>query len=419
MNKSKLRVLRAFVVIICGIRKQHKGFALKVFILMGLNALLLSTALGATKATVAFDTRIPGKKKAIHTWGEDATWINMHNAHATEKHAGDMVDFVRIGFYLHEPYNDDGSLSSGQIKMLNEALKFVAVIGEKLPVMLSPNNEKGIVDWYKKSDGSANIERWYNVMLKSREYVESKGHKVVALEVFNEPDWKKWNMGDKKDLDELLERCEDWDVLRVGPSTLSPNSARNWYDVIEKNVDCGSTHTLGGSMELYLDFIKAVQKDRKTFMNPEVHSLVEVIVGAEVGIDSACWWDQINAGRAAFMKACQGKRIAYECVEENWSAACVYRGEDGILYGFASTNERTNGKPTSYKFVCKNEDVTYCLNGNKEEAEFREKGEAFWVQAKDDSGEKKTITKWFTIVPGKVAAPERRRQTIDPSLLDF
>ncbi len=392
---------------------------MKIFILLGLNALMLLTALGVTTETVKFDTRNQGSKKAIEIWGIDATWINFHNAHASLKNAGEQIDYIRIGFFLHEPYNEDGSLSQGQIERLDKSLEFVNVVDKRMPIMLSPNNMRGIVDWYKEPDGSANIERWYNVMLKSREYVESKGHKVIALEVFNEPDWKSWNMGKMEDLDELFELCEDWGVLRVGPATLSPTPAANWYQEIRTNIDCGGTHTLGGSMKQYIDFIRIVKKDRKHFKNPEVHALVEVIVGVEEGMDSVCWWDQINTCRAAFMKACQGRRIAYECVEENWSAACVYRGLDGVLYGFASTNERTNGKPTSYKFICKNEDVTYCLNGDLEKGEFRKKGEIFWVQAKDESGNKRFITKWFTIVPGKISAPERRRPSIDPSLLDF
>ncbi len=394
---------------------------MKKWIFTGLMAALLSTASGETSATVTFDTRVPGKTKSIKTWGIDATWLNFYNARASARNAGEMIDFIRIGFYLHEPFNEDGSLSAGQIEMLDKSLEFVNTVDKNLPLMLSPNNMKGIIEWYKEADGRANIERWYHVMLKTREYVELKGYRVVALEVFNEPDWKKWNMGTKEDLNELFERCEDWGVLRVGPATLSTGPAESWYEAIRKNIDCGGTHTLGGSMKQYIDFIQTVKKDRKHFKNPEVHALVEVIVGAEEGLDSVCWWDQINVGRAAFMKACQGRRIAYEVVEENWSAACVYRGPDDVLYGFAGTNERTNGKPTRYKFVCRNEDVTYCLNGNRKKGEFRKKGEPFWVQAKDDSGEKKTITRWFTIVPGKIAtpAPARRRHAIDPSLLDF
>lgn len=190
-------------------------------IALGLNALLIGsvTAFGATTKTVKFDTRNAGESKAVTNWGEDATWVNYYNAKKSAEYAGSEIDFVRIGFYLHEPYNEDGSLSAGQIEMLDSALKFADMIDAKIPIMLSPNNEKGILDWYKKSNGSARIDRWYNVMLKSKEYVEARGHKVVAVEAFKEPDWKKWNMGGQDDLDELLELCEDWGVERVGPST--------------------------------------------------------------------------------------------------------------------------------------------------------------------------------------------------------
>lgn len=369
----------------------------------GVSVLLLGAvaATGETTKTVKFSTRDAGETKAIHSWGEDATWINYYNARKSAQYAGDEIDFVRIGFYLHKPCNDDGSLSSGQIEMLDKALKFVDMIDPALPIMLSPNNEKGIIDWYKAPGGGANVERWYNVMIRTKDYVEARGHKVIATEVFNEPDWAKWNMGRKKDMEELLELCKGWKVLRVGPSTLSSNQAESWYDAIDKELDAGSTHTLNGTMEQYIDFIEDVKGDRKAFMNPEVHALVEVIVGAEEGLDHACWWDQINEGRAHFMRACQGKRLAYVAVEKNWSAACIYRGPDEVLYGFASTNERNNGIPTRYKFVCANEDVTYCLDGDTSRGVFRKKGQPFEVQAKVEGEGKESITKWFTIIPGK------------------
>lgn len=359
-------------------------------------------ALGETTKAVKFDSLDVGESKVIENWGEDATWVNYHNAKKSAQHAGSLINFVRMGFYLHEPYNDDGSLSRGQTKKLDGALKFAKMIDEKIPVMLSPNNEEGIISWYKNSDGSARVDRWYNVMEKSREYIEARGHKVVSIEVFNEPDWKPWKMGGKDDLEELSKLCRKWNVLRIGPSTLSSNQADSWYDDVHRQLEVGSTHTINGTMNEYIDFIGTVKK-RKLFMNPEVHSLVEVIVGAEEGIDAACWWDQINEGRAAFMKACQGKRLAYVTVEKNWSAACVYRDPDGILYGFASTNERDNGVPTSYNFSCTNEDVTYYPEGDTSKGEFRRRGEPFQVQAKIRGKGKESITRWFTIVPGKGA----------------
>ena len=373
--------------------------------ILSTSALLLASSIlsfAQTTQKISFKTTDRGVEKSIKDWGIDATWINLYNAKASSKNAGDQIDFIRIGFYLHKPTNDDGSLSKGQIKLLDEALHFVHLVDKKMPIMLSPNNEKGIIDWYKEPDGSANVKRWYNVMIKTKEYVESKGHKVISVEAFNEPDWKNWNMGKKDDFNELLKMCKDWGVLRVGPSTLSANSAPAWYDKIRRNIEVGGTHTLGGcSMTQYVDFLKKAKRNRKTFMNPEVHSLVEVIVGAEEGMDSVCWWDQINKGRAAFMKACQGTRIAYEAVKDNWSAGCVYRGPDNVLYGFASTNERTNGKETKYKFICSDEDVTYYPSGDLKKGIFKKRGEPYEIQAKVEGEGKKSITKWFTIVPTK------------------
>jgi len=231
-----------------------------------------------------------------------------------------------------------------------------------------------ISDWYKNKDGSANIDRWYHVMEKTRDYVEKKGYKVILLEPFNEPDWKKWNMGNRDDLDKILKKCKDWDVARCGPSTLSTTPVLKWYDDIKRNVEYGATHSLGGTMQEYIDFIARLRRDKKKFMNPEVHSLVEVIVGLEYGIESVCWWDQVNIERAAFMRACLGKRLAYEEVNKNWSAACVYRDpkSEKLLHGFVSTNERSNGRTTKYNFICEDNDVTYYMNGNKENGIFRE-----------------------------------------------
>ena len=373
----------------------------RVSLLLLLGLIFASPASAQVTVPVKFNTREKGEDKKIGHWGVDATWLNFYNAKFSKKNAGDDIDFVRVGFYLHEKTNQDGSLSAGQIKMLDDSLKYVHMIDAKLPLKLSPNNMKGVIDWYKNPDGSANLGRWYNVMEKTKEYLEAKGHKIIAIEVFNEPDFKRWNMGNRADLNKLSQMCKDWDVLRVGPCTLSTTPLVPWYKAIEANIDAGATHTLGGKMKEYTDFIKGVKRRKKQFINPEVHSLVEVIVGAEEGMDAACWWDQINVGRAAFMRASEGKRIAYVPVEQNWSAACVYRAPDGVLYGFASSNERTNGKETIFNFVCSNVDATYYLYGKSDKAVFRKKGKPFAVQAKDESIGKKSITHWFTIVPAK------------------
>ena len=347
----------------------------------------------ATKS-IKFNTRNKGESKPVHEWGIDATWASWNNTQESVRNAGDEIDFVRVGFYMHEQYNDDGRLSSDQVHKLDEALNCAKIVGPHVPIMISPHNEQGIIDWYKDSD----FDRWYHVMEKTRDYIESKGHKVVYVEAFNEPDYPKWNMGTKDDLDELLKRLGKWKVLRVGPSVMNCDGAGAWYDAVDRNLDAGSTHTLYGSMKQFINFMEDVKRDRKKAFCPELHSIAEAMAGADVGVDYMSWWGPVNEARANFMRACQGSRLAYVAVEQNWSAACVYRAPDGTLYGFAGANERENGITTKYKFVCTNEDATYYLNGEMDHGAFRKRGESFEVEAKPPNGERSL---WLKIVPGR------------------
>jgi len=366
--------------------------------LAGLVAVLfLSTAdslWAVTSKTIKFDTRLKGEKKSVREWGIDATWASWHNTQESVRNAGDEIDFVRIGFYMHEPYSSDGSLSRDQISKLDEALKCAKMVAPRIPIMISPHNEQGIIDWYKESG----YDRWYHVMVKTREYIEAQGHEVIYLEAFNEPDYTQWNMGTADDLDALFERLEDWKIMRVGPSVMNCDAAEPWYDEIDQNVDAGSTHTLYGSMDAFTDFMEDVRRDRKIAFCPELHSIAEAMAGADAGVEYMSWWGPINEARAAFMRACQGVRLAYEPVERNWSAASVYRAPDGTLHGFAGTAERENGITTEYRFVCTNEDVTYYLDGDMKNGQFRRRGEAFEVQAKP--GGEGPISRWVKIVSG-------------------
>lgn len=358
---------------------------------------LAASTWDASAKTVKFNTRDAGKSKPITNWGIDATWASWNNTQESVKNAGPEIDFVRIGFYMHEKYDADGSLSSDQIAKLDNALNVAKIVDPKVPIMMSPHNEEGIIDWYKNDDGSAHLERWYHVMEKTREYIESKGHKVVFVEAFNEPDYGEWNMGTQEDLNELLEQLGKWKVVRVGPSVMSTSQAEPWYDEIDRNLESGSTHTLYGTMEEFTDFIDEVKGDRKKAFCPESHSIVEAMAGADAGLDYCAWWGPIDVARANFMRACQGKRLAYVPEEDHWSAACVYRDPDGALHGFIGANERENGITTTYKFVCSNEDVTYYPDGEMENGQFRKRGEAFEIQAKPPEGER---SQWIKIVPG-------------------
>ena len=56
--------------------------------------------------------------------------MDYYNARASIKHAGDQIGFIRVGFFMNEPTNKDGSLSKGQIEKLDATMKFVKMVGE-------------------------------------------------------------------------------------------------------------------------------------------------------------------------------------------------------------------------------------------------------------------------------------------------
>ena len=46
------------------------------------------------------------------------------------------------------------------------------------------------------------------------------------------------------------------------------------------------------------------------------------------------WWGVAEWTRGNFVKACQGRRIGYAENIRNWTAASVYRRQDGEVKGF-------------------------------------------------------------------------------------
>lgn len=365
-------------------------------IIHALAAVIGTAGVARGDETLRFNTRDPGLVREIRHWGIDLTWASPKNTRESVANAGPEIDFVRIGFYMHEPLTDEGELSAGQVKKLKHALHCARMVGEKVPVMMTPHNEEGIIDWYKNPDGSVRMDRWLGAMEKTRDWIISQGHRFVIVEAFNEPDFKKWNMGTRKDLEDLNKRLESWKVIRVGPSTMNSRWAKSWYEAARDNLDAGSTHTLYGTMRQFVEFGKHVRDGRRKFFCPESHSIAEAMAGAEAGVEFVAWWAAINPARGNFMRACQGRRLAYAAVEENWSAACVYRAPDGSLHGFVGSTERENGKATTYRFVCGDRDVTYRPDGDRERGAFRKRGEGFTITAKPEGG---PISRWIEIVP--------------------
>ncbi len=142
-------------------------------------------------------------------------------------------------------------------------------------------------------------------------------------------------------------------------STLNSDNARAWYDQVP-NADAGSSHILAGSPTTWTQFIDAVQADGKPFANLEIHSLGEMIAGAEHGMSMASVWGSQGRAMGQFVQASAGTRLGYYEDLGNQSAAAVYRGPDGRIQAFASGLERTyTGTPATYRFVATDRDVYF------------------------------------------------------------
>ena len=111
-------------------------------------------------------------------------------------------------------------------------------------------------------------------------------------------------------------------------------------------------------MTSWVNFIEHVKSTGKPFVNPELHSLGEAIVGAEHGMVSGIFWGDVLRARGLFVQASDGKRLGYAEDLGRQSAAAVYRAPDGNMYAFAGGVERF-GAPTAYRFVSADADVYF------------------------------------------------------------
>ena len=330
-----------------------------------LAASLLLASIGGEAAgqgrPVFFDTGDAGEEKAIRRWGFDLTWPSSDNAMRSLEYMGvDEVDYVRVGFRADAPLVG-GALTAQTKAQLDEMARIARLAGTDKPWTLMPATESGVDPWYK-SGTQIVPSRWVQGLEATVNYYN---HPFVSVEPFNEPDFG-WGQGTRSNLVDVMKLLETSPVfsgvLLGGPSTLNSDEAASWYAPVKDHVDLGTTHTLAGTMESYINFVQSVVANGATAVNPEAHNVVEVIVGAEYGLEEAMWWGAAELTRSSFVKACQGLRLGYAEDRSRWTAAAVYRAPNGAVQGFVGASERM-AQTTSYLFVSKDRDVYYDGHG--------------------------------------------------------
>jgi len=314
--------------------------------------------------TVEFSTEAPGRKMALTEWGLDTAWASEDNMRRGLAYMGmDNVDMVRVSFPINEPLVD-GDLPASKDAHFTTRLGIAGLAGDR-PFTMLPDTEAGVHPWYK--DGNdVNPERWVQLMAASQ---KRYGKKMMAVEAFNEADYG-WGQGSARNLNDILgalRKSPDFAGVQLGgPSTLNSDAALRWYEAIRDRLQRGTTHSLGGTFDSYVDFYRQVAADGKVLDNPEVHNLAEVIAGAEYGLQSAIWWGTAELARGEFVKASGGERLAYAEDGPRWSAAAVYRAPGGKVQAFLGSSERL-GDTTEYRFVSRDRPVFFNGDGPRRE----------------------------------------------------
>jgi hypothetical protein len=328
------------------------------FALGVLLGLLFATSSSAQNHTVLFKTTDPGVTKSIGTWGMDTTWASADNMRDGMIFMGsNQVDVIRVGFMVADALTN-GQLSANAKSSLDDMASVANSVGIK-PWMFSPNTQAGVNAWFKNGSDviSAN---WVQAMDAAKLYLGKTN--ILWAEPFNEPDYSGWNEGPSGDLYNimgLLQTDTNFNsTLLAGGSTLDVDNAVGWYDAVKSRAAIGTTHCLGGSFASYTNWMQDVRSSGGFCLNPEVHNLVEVIAGAQYGLQGAIWWGDCTLARGLFVQSCQGSQLAYAEDQGQWTAAAVYRAPDGAVRGFVGSAER-QGTTTSYQFLCQDRDVWF------------------------------------------------------------
>lgn len=314
--------------------------------------------------TIYFSPSDAGQSKSVPTWGVDTAWPHFDNVRQSIEHIGQQnVDAVRVLVYVDEPLISSGrnsfDLTNEAKAKINSHLSLAAMAGSNIPLTfgIGGSDPDSIHSDYVSGSG-INVANYVRVIKATQEYIHTRpgftSSPIYAIEPFNEPDFN-FVQANPTDLNSIIGQLKNYsefqNTLLLAPSTLNSDNAQWWYDQVPE-ASAGSSHLLAGSLTSWINFIDHVNNDGKPFINPEIHSMGEILSGAERGMEMGMVWADVLRGRGTLIRASDGDRLGYAEDLANQSAGAVYRAPDGNLYAFAGGLERDyTGSPSSYRFV--------------------------------------------------------------------
>jgi len=315
---------------------------------------------------VTFSSSGPGVSAAITNWGLDTGWPVYDNMYRGLQYMGtNTVNLVQVAFEMYDIVTND---ITPQMKLdLTNMVNLASQTSTNARWIMSSGTGGGVTNYYQSGTGTVYPNLWATMMSAwQRNYKTNfPGRTMWLTQPFNEPDYG-WGQGSQQNLYDILGYLQTSNnfagVNFGGGCTLSCSAAASWYNYVASRVSVGTTHCLAGTAANYVSFIQSVEANNDIPFNPEVHNLVEVIIGANYGLQGGTWWGTAELARGNFANTCQGQRLGYAENLNNWTAAAVYRGTNGTVQAFFGGNERM-ATTTSYRLFAKDRDVFYDGNG--------------------------------------------------------
>ena len=317
-----------------------------------------------SQAIVPFSIRGEGKR-FNPIWGLDQAWISEQNLRKGINHMGkENIGIGRSTFRMTKPLVDDQTLASDQINYLRRRNNMFNIVSDTLPLVLTADQEAG-VDAYYRTGNNANVDRWSAMINAHVEWLQANSnHRVAGVSPFNEPDyWTEEGATATNSMEIAKKLKEDYSAFStisiVGANTLNDDKALTWFTPGEAYYDWGNTHQLAGSMQNYKAFHQYLASHGKIGYNDEMHNVAEAFIGLENGMTVGIWWGYDSRARGEFCDISRhGVRLGYADHATNWTAATVYRHDDGRVKAFLGSSER-QAYTTTYQFVSTDHEVYY------------------------------------------------------------
>jgi hypothetical protein len=307
--------------------------------------------------TILFSTSDPGVTAAITNWGLDTCWPNYDNMLRGLLFMGtNNVTIVRVGFFVDAPLTNNDVTPADKSSLQTCAnLASMATAATRWDM----NLDSSVDPWYQSGVNLVYPDRWAAAMEACQRYYNRS---LWMVEGFNEPDYTPNAEGSPQNLYDIfgyLRAATNFPgTFMAGGSTLNNDVAATWFNVISPRAAIGTTHCLAGSASTYVSFLQSVVSSNALPFNPELHNVMEAIMGVQYGLKGGIWWGSAELARGEFVKACQGKRLGYADDLGKWTAAAVYRGTNGAVQAFVGASERM-ATTTSYRFFSRDRDVFY------------------------------------------------------------